>query len=326
MRMRLLLAATFFVAACSSSSTPPKDGGTSNQGDATTTPNPDPGPAEWRSAVGEGGVFVQTYDGASWSARTITDRTLFDVDCVSPAIGWAVGERGFVAHTTDSGRTWVPQDAKTTVALRTVAFLDRDTGIVAGDDGVVAVTHDAGATWTRATVGIVTRWRASAVRADRGFVLVGDDGVVARAAADGTLWTATTLSGSGHLSGVTFAGSEVVAVDEGGHVWSTSATNEGFVVVGRSAAPLAAVSSTADGTHAFAVGSGGALLVRDSGGQWVARESGVRVDLRSVLATEQGLVYIAGDQGTLRVWGIDALTFQPLASGTAQGLRALDNL
>ena len=72
---------------------------------------------------------------------------LFDVDFVDARHGWAVGNLGLILHTSDGGKTWVKQDAKTDKQFFGVDFVDDRTGWVAGYYGIILHTSDGGQTW-----------------------------------------------------------------------------------------------------------------------------------------------------------------------------------
>ena len=110
---------------CKNSSPPSGDGGTSSA---------------WVAAVGAQGAFVQTFDDASWTARSIEAQDLFAVTCFGNLDGWAAGAGGLLAHTMDGGQTWTRQDAHTNAPLRAVRFASATIGVVAGDAGTLAVT------------------------------------------------------------------------------------------------------------------------------------------------------------------------------------------
>ena len=61
----------------------------------------------------------------------------------------AVGERGLVLRSDDSGKTWQQSPAPVSVTLTAVRFADARHGIAVGHGGTVLVTEDGGQTWTR---------------------------------------------------------------------------------------------------------------------------------------------------------------------------------
>ena len=60
--------------------------------------------------------------------------------------GWAVGSGGAIAHTTDGGKTWLPQHSGVQEDLRRVTFVDEDHGWIAGS-GVLLRTENGGQKW-----------------------------------------------------------------------------------------------------------------------------------------------------------------------------------
>jgi photosystem II stability/assembly factor-like uncharacterized protein len=98
------------------------------------------------------GVFATTDGGATWH-RQITPGSSGDVHQVQfldTQNGWAVGSarRGWVAHTTDGGRTWTRLAGFADEGLSGVRFTDPSHGWLGGDLGVYA-TSDGGKTWSR---------------------------------------------------------------------------------------------------------------------------------------------------------------------------------
>ena len=86
------------------------------------------------------------------------DAWLHDVAFVDPRRGWAVGDRGAIWQTDDGGRNWRQQESGVACPLRSVCFLDAETGWAAGgfshpylhsSSGVVLATRDGGRHWHR---------------------------------------------------------------------------------------------------------------------------------------------------------------------------------
>ena len=110
-------------------------------------------------AVGEFGYIYRTKDGGNtWEKQAgfsdlspetgelIGGTYLFDVKAISPDVAWAVGIEGYVAKTTDGGKTW--QQVKTgapKVPLFSITS-KADSLLIAGN-GVFLVSPDSGKTW-----------------------------------------------------------------------------------------------------------------------------------------------------------------------------------
>jgi len=66
----------------------------------------------------------------------------------------AVGERGIIIFSDDSGDTWQQADVPVSVTLTAVYFTGPDNGWAVGHGGVVVHTADGGKTWTRQLEGV----------------------------------------------------------------------------------------------------------------------------------------------------------------------------
>jgi len=60
----------------------------------------------------------------------------------------AVGERGHIVRSTDSGRSWELLDSPTGATLTGIFFADELVGWAVGHDGVILKTRDSGLSWT----------------------------------------------------------------------------------------------------------------------------------------------------------------------------------
>jgi photosystem II stability/assembly factor-like uncharacterized protein len=313
------IAAVATVAACSSSSTPtpaPSDGGA-------------PPPTGWTAAVGSLGTFAQTFDGTSWTARSIAQTDLHAVTCVGNLDGWAAGAGGTVSHTIDGGWAWALQDAHTSADLWSVRFGTPTLGVLSGDAGTLAVTQDGGTTWTPVTPLTGSALRGVAVAAAAGVMLaVGDAGVVLRSADRGVAWTAFTVPGAGDLRSVASdsAAHLVLAVDASGGVWSSIDTGLHFIRETTAPLALSAVALADDDSAAIAVGDGGTVLERGPGRIWTSVSSGTTVSLRAAIVEDGGWQYAGGDSGTLIASTDHGTTWTAIALGTGATLYGLDDL
>ncbi len=88
--------------------------------------------------------------------QMLADAELTSICFVNAELGWAVGDRGAIWHTADSGRTWQLQRSPATCRLETVQFLDAENGWAVGGwthpythqtSGIVLRTRDGGKVW-----------------------------------------------------------------------------------------------------------------------------------------------------------------------------------
>lgn len=312
----MALALWSVLSACNSSSGPSGDGGSSGR---------------WAAAVGAAGTFAQTFDDVSWSSRSIAPGDLYAVACVGNQYGWASGAGGTIAHTTDGGQTWVMQDAHTSTTLRAVRFATQQTGVVAGDAGLLAVTSDGGSTWRTVPLQTTAALRGIAVAAAAGLmVVVGDGATVLRSTDDGATWNAEPIAGAGDLRAVASDAEAhlVIAVDASGGVWSSSDGGLHFGLEVTAAGSLDAVAVSDDGALAVVAGAHGLVMERAGGAAWRVAPTSTTADLHAAVITgsQDNLVYVAGESGTLLGSPDRGATWAPRASATRAALYSLDDL
>lgn len=274
---------------------------------------------KWRAVVGSAGLFGQTFDDARWATRHLDAARLdgvglLAVACYGNLDGWAVGDGGTIAHTTDGGQTWAAQDAHLGAAsLRAVRFADPMHGIVAGDAGALAVTDDAGATWRPVSLaalaplgGAFGAFRGAAASGDL-RVVIGDRGAALRSLDAGRTWQTIAIAApAGATSDLRAVTSDaqahvVYAVDAAGGIWSSADRAATFVHEATAGVALEAIGVADTGSPAIAVGANGTALVRDAAtGAWRHLATGTTAALHAALVTESG-AYVAGDDGTLLV-------------------------
>ena len=71
----------------------------------------------------------------------------FDLTYVNDQVGYACGDAGVIARTTDGGRTWTYDYISTREALQSIQFVNATTGYAVGVNGRVVKTTNRGITW-----------------------------------------------------------------------------------------------------------------------------------------------------------------------------------
>ncbi|MBZ0203786.1 MAG: T9SS type A sorting domain-containing protein, partial [Ignavibacteria bacterium] len=105
-------------------------------------------------AVGEKGTILRSSDtGFNWYNVSVTD-TSFDFNALNKKSAYstdfryiAVGSGGRIYKSTDLGLTWIQKNSGTVNNLKSIYFLNLDSGMVAGDNGTIRLTTDGGETW-----------------------------------------------------------------------------------------------------------------------------------------------------------------------------------
>ncbi|MFA4924507.1 MAG: YCF48-related protein, partial [Ignavibacteriaceae bacterium] len=93
-------------------------------------------------------ILKTTDGGVNWSEHRFGSysRDLYSVYFSSYQNGWAVGEKGTICYTTDSGESWKIKSNLTALDLYDVFFINDKIGWITGDNGIILKTEDGGIT------------------------------------------------------------------------------------------------------------------------------------------------------------------------------------
>lgn len=98
--------------------------------------------------VGIDNIVGSRDSGRTWMNQAGNPRqALYDIDMVDDSIGWAVGNKELILHTTDGGVHWEPQTAAAAEAISCIAAIDGQRAF-AGGSSFMATTNG-GATWLK---------------------------------------------------------------------------------------------------------------------------------------------------------------------------------
>lgn len=155
-------------------------------------------------AVGDRGVILVTNDsGKTWqeveAPKSEIENKLFDVTTLENGEAYAVGAMGMILYTADWGSTWVRRGGEEDRALNSIAFTDRDTGVIVGEFGKVLKTVDGGKTWTAKTTSMEITLMAVSFRDGLNGIAVGLDGLVLKTEDTGESWTVCETGIKQHL-------------------------------------------------------------------------------------------------------------------------------
>jgi photosystem II stability/assembly factor-like uncharacterized protein len=293
-------------------------------------------------AVGERGVILLSDDsGKSWRQASVPVRTsLTAVQFVDASHGWAVGHMGVVLCTVDGGHSWSKQldglaiarvyqqalDAAPESArgadekeyarmlvedgpdkpLLSLAFSDRQRGIVVGAYNMALQTSDGGASWQVFGQHLPNPRRLhfyKVLRQDQQVVLVGEQGLMLSSANGGADFTtlATPYKGSwfGLLGGTDGAwtayglrGMAWRSTDQGGS-WNNLNTGAGGSIVG--------ALTLADGRLLLASQTGELLLRAEGGSGFKRLGAQLGAPVADVAQAPDGSVIAATLRGPVRV-------------------------
>lgn len=96
-------------------------------------------------------IYLYSQSGWYWQNQTPQTNSLYDVFFINENLGWAVGTGSTVLKTIDGGFTWLPQQCDGPQDIRSVFFIDQQTGYLCGDeffsDSKVMKTTNSGNNW-----------------------------------------------------------------------------------------------------------------------------------------------------------------------------------
>ncbi len=287
--------------------------------------------------------YATSLAGVNWTARiSRTTKYLRAITAISTAGTRlvAVGDRGTVIISDDSGKNWASRTSGTEGDLLGIVAIGTDRGnklVAVGREETVITSTDNGDTWDFET-SMTTQLALNAITAintESGsrLVAVGENGIVRTSDDSGKSWTAQISGTAGHLWGVTAIGtdrgSRLVAVGAGGQVVISDDNGESWAARISGTGGLHLISITAIGSRLVAVGDGDTAITSiDSGESWKVLTSGTgkltnitAIDSRLVAVGLNGRVITSGNRGEL--WTVQASgTSSHLISITAIGIES----
>lgn len=236
--------------------------------------------------------------------------------------GWAVGSRGTLLSTRDSGQSWQAKPQPTEDAIRDIYFADELNGWLLCERSIYDLksndeqraylmkTTDGGEHWKRANMrgaNVDARlMRALFSRSGRGWAF-GEGGAIYTTHDSGANWIKLQAPTRYLLLGGTFidensgwlvgAGATILQTSDGGETWHqgtlSAATSSQINVRFNSV-------SFVDSRRGWAVGSRGAIYRTVNGGRsWQPQTSGVATDLLDVKFLDAAEGWVVGAEGTL---------------------------
>ena len=138
------------------------------------------------------------------------------LDMYDAVVGIAVGDRGVVRRTADSGRTWDVLQLARQATMRGVAYADARTAVAVGDSGVIVRSTDHAATWQTVPVSTTAALNAIAFVTSADGNIAGGDGSILRTTDAGASWSIVVAAGDDALNSIAFADRIGLAVGAGG--------------------------------------------------------------------------------------------------------------
>jgi len=226
---------------------------------------------------------------------------------------------------TSAQGNWTQQTSNTIQLLRSVTFVDKQTGWAAGDNGAIRKTENGGQTWTVQSAGVNTVFEAiQFIDLDNGWI-AGNSGTILKSSNGGLTWVPQPGGVTNHLRAIYFVDHQrgwavgssetILATQNGGNSWAVQ--NAGSINNLRSVFFV-------DTLKGWAVGDSGKVFhTSDGGATWAEQPSGTNRILTSIYFIDHETGWITGTSGTILKTTDGGQTWELQSSGTTAGMYAL---
>jgi photosystem II stability/assembly factor-like uncharacterized protein len=232
----------------------------------------------WHSPGG-GGLILHSADGGeNWEVQLKTNwwqilptARLSSITFRGNRQGLAVGSRGTIFHTSDSGNTWTDQSSGTKEILSSVAFCDAQSGWAVGSRWTILHTSDGGQSWRPQTI---QTDQLPKTMPDKSFP-----------------WLTDVNALNCHQGWIAGGYGTILHTEDGGLTWlfQPSGTTERLNAV-----------QFISPHQGWAVGDRGVILKTINGGQdWITQSSGTREDLRDLSFVDENHGWVGGSYGLI---------------------------
>jgi photosystem II stability/assembly factor-like uncharacterized protein len=197
-----------------------------------------------------------------WSTFFIDDST-----------GWIIGSGGFIKKTTNAGSEWIQQNSGTTALLKSIQFVDHNTGWICGGSLIIKTTNG-GLDWIAQNSGtLVQLTDIHFCTSEVGYV-TGFGGTVLKTTNSGASWTTLTTGTTNDLystdfvsattgwavGGYNYDSRTIIKTTDGGINWTSQSVGINM--------PLYSVDFVDENTGFAVGGSYNVIKTTDGGNSW----------------------------------------------------------
>lgn len=256
-------------------------------------------------AVAAGGRVLRSYNGgATWFSYVLGGSgavELYAVHFADGKNGWACGDGGLIASTTDGGLSNWTGTHPTSKHLRDLAFATPWKALAVGNAGAIVRTVDGGQNWSQVNSGTGFDLRGVHWADTMKALAVGLHGTILRSIDGGASWQPRTIATSPELYAVCFsAPTEAWAAGTHGTLLhSTDSGTNWDLLTPPADVEFYAIRFTSRDTG-YVAGSSGALFATTNGGStWVRYVSGMGHDIYRLQFLTPSLGFLAGANGAI---------------------------
>ncbi len=224
---------------------------------------------------------------------------------------------------------YTPQAQITTLlnasTLRSVYFVNANTGYGVGYSGKIVKTTDAGATWSYLTSGTTGNlYSTYFTDANTGYA-VGASGLILKTTDGGSSWNSLTSGIVSSLFGVYFTDANTgYATGSSGVILKTTDAGANWSTLTTGATSSFYSAYFTDANTGYAVGSSGKIIkTTDAGANWSSLTSGITSALNSTYFTDANTGYAVGSSGKILKTTDAGTNWSSLTSGVTGSLLSI---
>jgi photosystem II stability/assembly factor-like uncharacterized protein len=237
-------------------------------------------------------------------APLATKSLLLDLERIDNALV-AVGERGHVLISEDSGKNWTQIRVPTRATLTGVFFHDRQHGWIVGHDQVILKTVDGGQSWRQVYIDIEADsplFDIYFLDAEHGYA-IGAYGQFLESFDGGDSWEGRWISEDDfHLNQIVRSGNRLFIAAEAGFVYRSDDMGENWTVLSPAYEGSFFGILPLDNRHLLLFGLRGNLFRSDDGGEhWSHVTTASEASLTNGLQLNDGRIVLSGLEGAILV-------------------------
>jgi photosystem II stability/assembly factor-like uncharacterized protein len=200
---------------------------------------------------------------------------------------------------------WITLNSGTTSQLRSVYFVNQDTGFVVGNQGVILKTTNGGVSWLEAPHTTFNNLNSVFFTDTNTGYIVGDYGIILKTFDGGTNWITLQASGANYnLNSVYFTDANIGYASGGpnsggvGTILKTINGGTNWLALTSGTTNFLNSIYFTDANTGYTVGNNGVILKTINGGtNWIPQTSGTTIFLISVYFTDANTGYAVGGNG-----------------------------
>jgi photosystem II stability/assembly factor-like uncharacterized protein len=218
-------------------------------------------------AAGKSGIYFRSYDGGiNWGPYTLDSNDFNSVYVINQSI-WLAGNNGAFYYSTNNGSAWSSQTLAGGLNLKSVFFINANTGWIAGANGTILYTTNGGANWTAQSSTLSTDINSIKFSTTVTGAACGNGGKVVRTTNGGTTWTQMTTGVNNDLLSIDYKGATIIATAADGFIlryYALSWTNIDYKIDTKSS--VNSVFMLDSTTTFYTCGGGGFIRKTTNGG------------------------------------------------------------